>query len=314
MITTAKVITRTTAVTNQDTQNKSKTLISKAKQTNKALKSGKVCPRATKKEAVINQATTAKSSDSRQESGSGQFKKKSEICRESVVVENDTPSDSSQNLVGAGSAPKKSNKIYADTTSTTSDKPQTGDNHRKCLPDKSKATDRDSMVKMEAEVDKLPKKTTKKKPAPPCKKMVKTSVKEEASKDASDPMQLGESGNEAVQLDGTKSCVDVKEDNVTTKTAVPEKTDKYMQSQPAASTARTPSTKKGIINKQGNQMIMVEKLQVLQFHLHIQYQDRTKDFYLFFFLTTTISHLFNCRRPSNCWGSDRKTPGYKTNR
>lgn len=248
--TTAKVVAKTTSVTDKNTQNKSKSLISKAKQTGKTVKSGTLRPKAAKKEAAVNQKTPVESSNRDRESGAGQFDKKSKIIKkESLVVEKDTPSS------------KKVKERAVETTvssvSTTSDnQPQTGDHKQKCLPDKSVTTDKDSVVKTKStKVDKSPKKKTEKKPSPPRKELMATSVKDEkASKDASQPMQP-ESGNEAVQPGGVKSCADIKEENVTTEVSVSEETDdKYRESQPAASPAETPSTKKGITHTQGIQM------------------------------------------------------------
>lgn len=278
--TTAKVIAQTTAVTSQSSQNKSKALISKVKQAGKAVKSGKLLPKSAEKEAEAQQKTPAESSNQDEESGPGQFEQKSEICKkERVVVEKDTPSDPSQSLVRAGPASKKVKEIAAETIvssiSTTSDnQPQTGDHKQKCLPDKSETTHKDSVVRMEStEVDKLTKKKTEKKPSPPREELMTTSVKdEEASKDASEPMQLMKSGNGAVEPHGIESCAGIIKGNVTTEVAVPEKTDdKYMESQPAASTAETPSTKKGIINTQGIQMIKVEILCYKYYNLTCMY-------------------------------------------
>lgn len=277
--TTAKVVAQTTAVTDQNTQNKSKALISKAKQTGKAVKSGTLHPKAAKKEAVANQKTPAESSNRDEESGPGQFEQKSEISKkESVVVEKDTPSDPSQSLVKAGPPSKKveevATKTIVSSISTTSDnQPQTG-HKQKCLPDKSETTNKDSVVKMESkEVDIATKKKTEKKPSPPRKELMATSVKdEEASEDASEPIQLGEYENEAVQPDGIKSCADIKEENVTSEVAVSEKTDKSRESQ-----AETPSTKKGIINSQGIQMIKAEMLCYKYYNLTCMFQDRKEN-------------------------------------
>lgn len=241
-------------------------MISKAKQTGKTVKSGKLHPKAAEKEAVVNQKTPTKSSSQDEESGAGQSEQNPEIFKkESVMVEKDTPSDPSQSFVGAGPSSKKVKGIAAETiasskSTTSENQPPTADHKQKCLPDKSKTTD--SVVKMEStEVDKSTEKITEKKP--PQEKLLATLVKdEEASKDASEPMQLGKSGNEAVEQDGIPSCADIKEGNVTTEVAVPEKTDKYMESKSAPSTEETPSTKKEI-NAQGIQMVKIEMLQVL---------------------------------------------------
>lgn len=245
--TTAKVVTQTAAVTSQKTPNETKAVVSKAKQADKAVKSRKPPSKTAEKKAVVNQKTPGESSNE---------DKKSENCKnEPVVVEKDTLSDPSQSLA----AEKAAEIIVSSISTTLNNQPHTGDHKQKCLPDNSETTDKDPVVKVEsAEVDKSTEKKTKKKPSPPRQELMATSVKdEEASKDASEPVQLGESGNEAAQPE--ESCADIKEGNVTTEVAVPEETDdKYMESQPAASTAETPSTKTGIINTQGTQMIKFE--------------------------------------------------------
>lgn len=249
--TTAKVVTQTAAVTSQKTPNETKAVVSKAKQADKAVKSRKLPSKTAEKKAVVNQKTPGESSNE---------DKKSENCKnELVVVEKDTLSDPSQGLAAAGPASKKvkekAAEIIVSSISTTL-KNQPGDHKQKFLPDNSATTDKDPVVKVEsAKVDKSTEKKTEKKPSPPRQELMATSVKdEEASKDASEPVQLGESGNEAAQPE--ESCADIKEGNVTTEVAVPEETDdKYMESQPAASIAETPSTKTGIINTQGTQII-----------------------------------------------------------
>lgn len=286
--TTTRAKVQTTAVTSQNTQNKSKALIPKAKQTGKAGKPGTLRPKAAKKEAVVNQKTPAQSSNGNKESRSGQFQQKSETFKkESVVAGKDTPPYPSQGLVKAGPASRKSKDIAAETivssiSATSDNQPQTRDHKQKCLPDKSETTHRDSVMKTKpTEVDKSTKKKTKKKPSSKREELTATSVKdEEASKDASEPKQLGESGNKAVQPDGIKSCADIKEENVTTEVAVSEKTDdKYKESQPVASTAETPSTK--------NEIMTTEGIQSITICLHVRYQDRKEncifiDFFFFF--------------------------------
>lgn len=302
--TTAKVVAPRAAVKKQKTQNESKALVSKAKQTDKAVKSGKLHSKAAVKEAVVNQKTPAESSNE------GEI---SEICiKESVVKEKATLSDPSQSLLAAGPASKKVKQKSAETivssiSTTSNNQPQTGDHKQKCLPDNTETTDKDSVVKVEStEVDKK----TGKKPSPPQEELMATSVKdEEASKDASEPAQLGESGNEAAQADRIESCADIKEGNMTTEEAVPEKTDnKSMESQPSASTAETPSTKTGIMNTQGIQMITVEVLCYKYCNLNYVYSIKIEKenciFTYIFFSTNSISHLFNCRCPSDCWGGD----------
>lgn len=253
--TTAKVVTQTAAVTNQKTPNETKAVVSKAKQADKAVKSRKLPSKTAEKKAVVNQKTPGESSNE---------DKKSENCKnEPVVVEKDTLSDPSQSLAAAGPASKKVKEkaaeiIVSSVSTTLNNQPNTGDHKQKCLPDNSETTDKDSVVKVEsAKVDKSTEKKTEKKPSPPREELM-TSVKdEEVSKDASEPVQLGESGNEAAQPE--ESCADIKEGNVTTEVAVPEETDdEYMESQPAASTAETPSTKTAIINTQGIQIIKFE--------------------------------------------------------
>lgn len=240
-------------------------MISKAKQTGKAVKSGKLHPNTAEKETVLNQKTPAESSNQDEEPGPGQFEQKSGICKKESAVGKDTPSDPSQSLVGAGPASKKVKEKAAETivssiSATSDNQLQTGD--------KSKTTNKDSAVKKSTE------KKTEKKPSPPREELMAAGVKdEEASKDASEPMQLGESGNEAAQPDGVESCADVKRGNMTTAVAVPEKTDKYLESRPAAGTAET---KKGIINTQGTQMIKVEMLGYKYYNLTYVYSIKIK--------------------------------------
>lgn len=304
---TAKVAAQTTAAKNQNTQNKSKALISKAKQTGKAVKSGRLRPKAAEKAAVLNQKPPTESSNQDKEPGPGQFEQKAEICKK----ESDTPPDPSQSVVGAGPASKVKEKaaetIVSSISATSDDQPQTRD--------KSKRTDKDPAVKKEpTEVDESREKKTEKRPSPPLDDLMAAGVKDgKASKDASEPVQLAESGNEAVQPDGVESCADVNRGNMTTALAVPEKTNKYMESRPTASPAET---KKGIINTQGIQMMKVEMFCYKYYNLTCVYSIKIekKIEYLTFFSITSISHLFNCRCPFDCWGSDWKTPGYKKNR
>lgn len=257
--TTRMAKVQTTAVTNQT---KSKALISKAKQTGKAVKSGTLHPKTAKKGAVVNQKTPAESSNGN-ESGRGQCEQKSKTFKkESVVSEKDTLSDPSQRLVEAGPESKKGKKKAAETmvssTPTTSDdQPQTSDHKQP-----SETTHKGSVMKTKStEVDTSTKKKTKKKPLPKREDMTAASVKVYASKNASEPKPLGRSGNKAVDPDGTKSCADIKEENVTPEVAESEKRgDKYKKSQLAASTAETPSTKNEIMTTQGIQMIGVEML------------------------------------------------------
>lgn len=279
--TTAKVAAQTAAVTNQKTKNETKALVSKAKQTDKAVKSGKLPSKTAEKKAVVNQKTPGESSNEDE---------KSENCKnEPVVVEKDTLSDPSQSLVAAGPASKKVKEkaaeiIVSSISTTLNNQPHTGDHKQKCLPDNSETTDKDSVVKVEsAKVDKSTEKKTEKKPSPPREELMAMSGKdEEASKDASEPVLLGESGSEAAQPE--ESCADIKEGHVATEVAVPEKTDvKYMESHPAASTAETPSTKTGLINTQGIQIIKFEVLRYKCYNMTYVYSIK---------MEKKIAHLF----------------------
>lgn len=281
--TTAKVAAQTAAVTNQKTKNETKALVSKAKQTDKAVKSGKLPSKTAEKKAVVNQKTPGESSNEDE---------KSENCKnEPVVVEKDTLSDPSQSLVAAGPASKKVKEkaaeiIVSSISTTLNNQPHTGDHKQKCLPDNSETTDKDSVVKVEsAKVDKSTEKKTEKKPSPPREELMAMSGKdEEASKDASEPVLLGESGSEAAQPE--ESCADIKEGHVATEVAVPEKTDvkcRYMESHPAASTAETPSTKTGLINTQGIQIIKFEVLRYKCYNMTYVYSIK---------IDKKIAHLF----------------------
>lgn len=293
--TTAKVAAQTAAVTNQKTKNETKALVSKAKQADKVVKSGKLPSKTAEKKDAVNQKTPGESSNEDE---------KSENCKnEPVVVEKDTLSDPSQSLAAAGPASKKVKEeaaeiIVSSISTTLNNQPHTGDHKQKCLPDNSETTDKDSVVKVEsAKVDKSTEKKTERKPFPPREELMATSVKdEEASKDASEPVQLGESGSEAAQPE--ESCADIKEGHVATEVAVPERTDdKDMESQPAASTAETPSTKTGLINTQGIQIIKFEVLRYKCYNMTYMYSiiDRKENctFILIFFSQQTASATYS---------------------
>lgn len=241
----------------QKSQNTSKALITKAKKTGKAVKSGTQLPKAAEKEAVVSQKTRAESStsDTKSEQTPETGNKKSEVVRkdaglvsqskdgtavkakpalEAKISKTQTPSDPSGSLDGTGS--------------TASDNhPQTGDNEQKSL-------------KKESEVDELTEMDSNgKKPSPSHKTLKTTSekVKDEASMDATEPVgsskdvKLGESGGAAI-----------KEGHVTTEVVASEKPDD--KHQPAVSTSVTPSTQKGFINAQGIDTITVMVEMLLQ--------------------------------------------------
>lgn len=240
----------------QKSQNTSKALITKAKKTGKAVKSGTQLPKAAEKEAVVSQKTRAESStsDTKSEQTPETGNKKSEVVRkdaglvsqskdgtavkakpalEAKISKTQTPSDPSGSLDGTGS--------------TASDNPQTGDNEQKSL-------------KKESEVDELTEMDSNgKKPSPSHKTLKTTSekVKDEASMDATEPVgsskdvKSGESGGAAI-----------KEGHVTTEVVASEKPDD--KHQPAVSTAVTPSTQKGFINAQGIDTITVMVEMLLQ--------------------------------------------------
>lgn len=241
---TGKIAAQATADMGQKSQNTSKALITKAKQTGKAVKSGTQLPKATEKESVVSQKTHAESSspDGKSEQTPETGNKKSEVVGkdtglvnqskdstavkakpvlEAKISKTQTPSDPSGSLDGTGS----------------DDQPQTGDNEQKSL-------------KMESEVDKLTEiDSTGKKPSPSPKKLKTTSekVEDEASMDASEPVRTSQD----VKSDEGGSAA-TKEGNVTTEVVALEKTDdKHIERQPAVSTAVTPSTQKGLINAQG---------------------------------------------------------------
>lgn len=258
--TTGKIAAQATADTAQKSQNTSKALITKAKKTDKAVKSGTQLPKAAEKEAVVSQKTGAESStpDGKSEQTPETGNKKSEVVGkdaglvsqskdgtavkakpvlEAKMSKTQTPSDPSGSLDGTGST-------------ASDDQPQTGDHEQNSL-------------NKESEVDKLTEMdSTGKKPSPSRKKLKTTSekVKDEASMDATEPVRSskdvksGESGSAAI-----------KEGNVTAEVVASEKTDdKHIERQPAVSTAATPSTQKGLINAQGIDTIIVMVEMLLQ--------------------------------------------------
>ncbi|XP_029696033.1 uncharacterized protein isoform X5 [Takifugu rubripes] len=244
--TTGKIAAQATADMDQKSQNTSKALITKAKKTGKAVKSGTQLPKAAEKEAVVSQKTPAESSspDGKSEQTPETGNKKSEVVGkdtglvsqskdgtavkakpvlEAKIAKTQTPSDPSGSLDGTGST-------------ASDDQPQTGDNEQKSL-------------KMESEVDKLTEMdSTGKKPSPSCKKLETTSekVKDETSMDATEPVRTSKD----VKSDESGSAA-IKEGNVTTEVVASGKTDdEHIEGQPAVSTAVTPSTQKGLINAQ----------------------------------------------------------------
>lgn len=245
--TTGKITAQASADMDQRSQNTSKALITKAKLTGKAVKSGTQLPKAAEKESVVSQKTRAESSrpDGKSEQAPETGNKKSEVVGkdtglvkqskdstavkakpvlEAKISKTQTSSDPSGSLDGTGST-------------ASDDQPQTGDNEQKSL-------------KMESEVDKLTEMdSTEKKPSPSCKKLKTTceKVKDEASMDATEPVRTSQD----VKSDESGS-VAIKEGNVTTEVVASEKTDdKHIERQPAVSAAVTPSTQKGLINAQG---------------------------------------------------------------
>lgn len=258
--TTGKIAAQATADMDQKSQNTSKALITKAKQTGKAVKSGTQLPKAAEKEAVVSQKTRAESSSpgGKSEQTPETGNKKSEVVGkdtglvsqskdatavkakpvlEAKISKTQIPSDPSGSLDGTGST-------------ASDDQPQTGDEQQKSLK-----------MESEVEID-----STGTKQSPSRKKLTTTSenVKDEASMDATEPVRTSKD----VKSDESGSAA-IKEGTVTTEVAASEKTDdKHVERQPAVGTAVTPSTQKGLINAQGIDtiIVMVETLsQLLQF-------------------------------------------------
>lgn len=264
--TTGKLAAQTTPVPNEKSQNKSKTLIAKAKQIDKSVKLGMVPPTAAERKAVVSQKPEESStqddksdvvqSSNKESVGAGVVDgskdnaaiKDKPVPEAKVSVKStvpQTPTYPSDSLDGAGPASEKAEEVAAQTSpsisTTSADQPQTGDNEEKSLPEKSETADNDTVVKMDT-----------------------TEVNKSTETHSADlnTSELTGTGNEAATPDGSRSCTDNKVKNVTAEVAAPEKiNDKHVRNQPAASTAETPSTKKGMLhtlNTRGIETITVE--------------------------------------------------------
>lgn len=218
--TTGKVATQTTADTNQKSENTSKALITKAEQTNTAIKSGKHPSKAAEKEGVVTRKSPAESS-----SRDCKSEQTPETCSKvPVVVGKDTEVvDRSKDGTAVKAKPVLEAKVSKMAVPQTPSDPSVSlDGAGSALRVSSASTASDNQ---------------------PLRKELRTTH-----------------GN---------GSAEIKERNITPEVAASGKTDdKRTARQPAASSAVTPSTKKGTINAEGIDTLIskVEMLlQVLQF-------------------------------------------------